>query len=299
MSKNKFFYLFQGPFSPQVLETVQFLKAQSGNERRFVLTTWYFEFKDADTALFDEVIISEDPGSECDDFLTEVSDNFNRQRYGVLRGMDNINAGYVIKLRTDVFFSSDFDINNFEQLLSSSKADYLVCASGSIDPEKFPILLHFSDLIVAGDVNAMKMLWNTADTCFQTLPKVDDCLRHFIFSLSGFRWARLACEQRLWSGQFNLNHFFFDKFSFEVLAFHNLLAKKIEIFNENEYGFLLPGRVSSDSSSAVHFYTARNPNHINKIKYVKTRFSPLYLARWIKSFLSVGFYFFLLVKRKL
>ena len=279
----------QGPVGRHSFDWVSHVREHCPLVTSIVLSTWPSSVDLNMFELFDDVVVTKDPGSNCDDFLTLAPDNFRRQRQGVLAVRDRVAQPFIIKMRTDCEIDNAKKFKKFTEFLCSNEYIYYVGAQGSVDPMRFPILMHFSDIVLAGKSEKVFDLYFASDTKFDGYLRVKHFIRHNFFGLSGFRWARLACEQRLWVGD-KFSDFYYESFSYSVYKKHISLASSIFIFDEKEYGIFVPERIGIFSSFAPYFFRPGNPYEFSYFSFLCKRFSVVMLSRYVKSISSIAFF---------
>lgn len=251
-------FLFQGPYSSAADQSALAL-GEFFPDATIVLSSWKADKEKFDTSLYSKCVFSNDPGPEFPDMLNGTPDNFVRQRRTVLEGLALCDEQIVLKLRTDTRVGNGIkNISKIEKLLIQTNCKFVCSTYGSIDFEKFPILFHFSDLIVAGFRSDMKKLWESSGYSPRHYQKLDLFWSKLRLSLTGFGCARLACEQRLWIGYSDVHDpegFSYDAFDADLHAAHAKMLSLLRFFQPEEVGLFLPERVSSSSRSAKWFYS--------------------------------------------
>lgn len=296
MLENDISIIFQGPYNNNLNNSITKIKSIFPS-CEIIISSWKDDIKYFDIKEDVKMVFSDDPGPDFIDCITKAPDNFTRQWYSTLTGLTNATKKYSIKLRTDVILENNIiKILELIEKLEKLNKKYAVCTAGSIDPRKFPILLHFSDLIQVGKTKDLITLWKNSSrgTICEDIHSL--IFRKTFFGLSGFRYAFNACEQRLWIS--NDDKVSIDSFNKYLVKKHNDYQKKILLFRTENVGIVLPSRIYEDSRSYKYFYT----NRIEKITYsgwIFTRFNIKFYKSYIKSFFSFLFYLFPFLMRLL
>ncbi len=257
-----------------------------------VLSSWEGTIEKKYRGMFDLVVENQDPGPDFPDIANKnVPDNFKRQRVSTLNGMNKCDSTWMLKLRTDVRLTSSISkITELADIIIESKYQLKFCVStaGSVDPKKFPILLHFSDLIQFGLKDELIRLWRSAYIPLDVETRFSTIKRKFFFSLSGMRTVRTACEQRLWLGRAVHPHLFhYDSLNYHYIDLHNSFLTMIYFFDTSKYGIILPPRVYQESKSAPCFYQQGVQNIVKKRSLLFFKMNPVLAVRYFKSWSSV------------
>jgi len=281
---HKLTFIIQGPPHPVITNSVLNLQ-RSQSDVEIIVSGWSHQAELYPVLKGVSYILSADPGSDSDDIFFGIQDNFRRQRLSVLNALENIDENsLVVKTRSDTLIKKGAVESIIQLARDHGSKAYFICSAGSINYTKFPVLFHFSDLIMFANSTKMKSLWNEADVSFSPMSLFDVIYRRLMFGLVGLRGARLACEQRLWAGQ---NRHVYDSFGFLAHQKHKLLLKEIFIFNEKKHGFELPDRISVSSPSRKYFMIEGDQSVLSDTAFIISRFHPKLAIRWVKSIISV------------
>lgn len=283
--------VFQGPFNKNTSISIDRIKNIFPN-CEIIVSSWK---EDSNKFVLDKDIIttfSYDPGPDFIDSVTNVADNFSRQWLSTINGLELASKKYSLKVRTDILIEEEFKkINTLVNIFQNSSKKYAVCTAGSVDPMKFPILCHFSDLIQFAETKELIKLWGNSLRSIVSEDFIDITKRKLLFGISGGRFARLACEQRLWLNNSNYE-LSVDSYGKDLFLLHNKHIEEILLFKTEDFGIRLPSRIYEDSESFKYFFD----NNFNKITYKKWllfRFNIKHYKRFIKSFISIIFLLFL------
>lgn len=279
--------LIQGPVTDTVFELIEKCRLLCPTSY-IVFSTWYSSNLLGHISGCDALAYTRDFPPSYPDPFTLAPDNFELQRSTVLAGLQVIsyNLGpstFVIKVRSDARANSDLKYisERIESIVRDKK--YIVSSEGTIDPGLYPVLFHFSDLIVAAQYPDMLKLWVSAPSVKDSECVASIFMRKIFFSLSGFRCAASACEQRLWIGVSNIPYssFHYDSFSRSFFEAHKDLESQISTVPSNYLGFDLPARLGINSASANSFVRVGGFVQLSYISYFIKRI--LHLKRFLIS----------------
>ena len=139
---SKLTFIFQGP----VINKTEFKKSINSVRKFFpkskiILSTW--KGQNFDTLDVDHLLLNDDPGPGPYDSLNNKirKNNINRQLISTLNGLKNVKTIYSIKIRTDLFFTSDNLLNllmNIEKIKNDFffKSKIIVLSDFSMNPQR-------------------------------------------------------------------------------------------------------------------------------------------------------------------
>lgn len=284
---TKIAILIQGPVTETVFELIENCRLLCPASY-IVFSTWYSTLLQIQSISCDAIAYTREFPPSYPDPFTLAPDNFELQRSSVLAGLQIISnilgpSTFVIKVRSDAKVNSNLKMisERIDKIALHSR--YVISSEGTIDPELYPVLFHFSDLIVGAKYPDMLKLWVSAQCVNDSEGIASIFKRKIFFSLTGFRCAATACEQRLWLGVSNIpdSGFHYDSFSRSLYELHKDLQSQILTVPSNYLGFDLPTRLGVNSINANSFVRTEGFIKSNYLSFFVKRF--LYPKRFIYS----------------
>jgi hypothetical protein len=243
--------VFQGPVVPGADGTARQIARtrQAFPHARLVLSTW--DGSDCGEICVDQIVFSADPGGlpgiKRRDGRNELN-NVNRQLRSTARGLEIVETGHAIKIRSDCALEHCGILGAFDRWSAGDTASrILACSLFTIDPQMFEqMAYHVSDWVQCGTTRALQRYWSSPfmteedATYYERVPYA----RHSTFMDRRFR-CRLAVEQYVACR-------YAQRFGYAVPAFHNdvrpeimrdhrrFLAEQLAIVDPWEIGLHFP-----------------------------------------------------------
>ncbi|MBY5947412.1 WavE lipopolysaccharide synthesis family protein [Photobacterium rosenbergii] len=209
-------FVVQGPVRPETDHCLNSIRKYFPKSK-IILSTWENEL--IDNLIFDELIMSKDPGSMDITIHNEIvaKENTNRQIISTLSGLNKVKSEYCVKLRSDnIITSKNFLSLFFEAQNYSRDAKYsflenrvLVSSVNTVDPRSFiGFVYQVSDWFFFGKTRDVLNFWQQ-DIIENSEYYTNQSLVNYDKYRNGFNFGRFSAEQNITLG-FLKKHYDFD-----------------------------------------------------------------------------------------
>jgi hypothetical protein len=269
-----------------------------------IFSTWAGE--DLDFISKDiKIILNEPPPVFFKDPLSGVEDNLHRQVISTHAGLKLATNPYVLKLRSDLILSNNhMSIINDEVATSENpfrffKEKITIMEFGTFDCSKEPFLYHISDLAMFGLKSDLLSYWVPDKKIYDLSSSFFlHAKAKIFFGNTGFRFSKLACEQRLVISFLNRKCInpaisYIDSISKAEAYFSDMfIGHNFYILNTKKSGILLPSNLSL---AIINTWLSQKKsdeilkNYSNYQAY-NVRYMHIFIRKYLITFFTIRFY---------